>query len=264
MTSSDVWDEEAACRYDAATADMATDQALGPTLDVLVDLANGGRVLEFAIGTGRVGVPLMRRGVDVAGIELSAPMVEQLRAKATAEELPVEIGDMATAEVPGQFSLVVLVFNTIGNLCTQDEQVQCFENAARHLVPGGRFIVEVQVPPLRRLPPGQLAVPFDLTADHVGFDTFDVVTQRAVSHHYERLGDGTYRYSPHNYRYVWPSELDLMARTAGMTREHRWGGWDRAAFTADSDQHVSVWRVTRPQGDSRRRCDASAVQGAWS
>jgi SAM-dependent methyltransferase len=242
MISSDVWDEEAASRYDAETAGMATDEALRPTLDLLADLADGGRVPEFAIGTGRVGVPLMRRGVDVAGVELSAPMVAQLRKKATARELPVVIGDMATAEVPGQFTLVVLVFNTIGNLCTQQEQVQCFANAARHLAPGGRFIIEVGVPPLRRLPPGQDAVPFDLSAEHVGFDTFDLVTQRAVSHHY-RLDDGTFRYSPHNYRFVWPSELDLMARLAGMTLEHRWEDWSRAPFTADSERHISVWRL---------------------
>lgn len=243
MTSSDVWGEEAASRYDAATADLATDEALGPTLDLLVDLAGGGRVLEFAIGTGRIGVPLMRRGLDVVGIELSSPMVEQLRRKATAEQLPVEIGDMATAQVQGRFSLVVLVFNTIGNLCTQDEQVDCFANAARHLVPGGRFLVEVGVPPLRFLPPGQSSVPFDVSVDHVGFDTIDVVTQRAVSHHYDLFDDGGYRYSPHNYRYVWPSELDLMARMAGMALEHRWDGWDRAPFTADSQRHISVWRV---------------------
>jgi SAM-dependent methyltransferase len=246
MTSSDVWGEEVASRYDAATASMATHEALRPTLDLLTDLADGGPVLEFAIGTGRVGVPLMRRGIDVTGVELSAPMVDQLRQKATAEELPVIIGDMATAEVPGQFSLVVLVFNTIGNLCTQEEQVQCFANAARHLTSGGRFIIEVGVPPLRRLPPGQLAVPFDLSAEHVGFDTFDVVTQRAVSHHYGRLDDGTFRYSPHNYRFVWPSELDLMARLAGMTLEHRWEDWDRAPFTAASERHISVWRL--PEG----------------
>jgi SAM-dependent methyltransferase len=243
MTSSDVWDEEVASRYDAATADLATDEVLQPTLDLLADLADGGRVLEFAIGTGRVGVPLMRRGVDVAGVELSAPMVDQLRTKATAEELPVVIGDMATTEVPRQFSLVVLVFNTIGNLCTQEEQVQCFANAARHLTPGGRFLVEVGVPPLRRLPPGQLAVPFDVSAEHVGFDTFDLVTQRAVSHHYSRLDDGNFRYSPHNHRHVWPSELDLMARLAGMTLEHRWEDWERTPFTADSERHISVWRL---------------------
>jgi SAM-dependent methyltransferase len=243
MTSSDVWGEEEAARYDASTADMATDEALAPILDLLVDLADGGRVLEFAIGTGRVGVPLMRRGIDVAGIELSASMVDQLRQKATAEELPVVIGDMATAQAPGEFSLVVLVFNTIGNLCTQDEQVQCFANAARHLVPGGRFLVEVGVPSLRSLPPGQVAVPFDVSAEHVGFDTYDLVTQRAVSHHYDRLDDGTFRYLPHNYRFVWPSELDLMARLAGMTLEHRWEDWDRTPFTADSERHISVWRL---------------------
>ncbi len=258
MTSSDLWDEDVASRYDAETADMATDEALRPTLDLLTDLAAGGRVLEFAIGTGRVGVPLMRRGVDVAGIELSAAMLDQLRRKATADELPVVIGDMATTEVPGEFALVVLVFNTIGNLCTQDEQVRCFANAAAHLVPGGRFVVEVGVPPLRRLPPGQVAVPFDVSAAHVGFDTVDVVSQRAVSHHLVRLVDGTHRYSSHNHRFVWPSELDLMARLAGMRLEHRWADWDRSPFTADSDQHVSVWQVPA-HGEERPAAQRAAT-----
>ncbi|WP_130011753.1 class I SAM-dependent DNA methyltransferase [Serinicoccus sediminis] len=240
MTSSDRWDAETAARYDEASAAMFAPDVLDPTVDLLTHLAGGGRALELAIGTGRVGIPLADRGVDVTGIELSAPMVEQLHRKRPA--LPVVVGDMATARVEGAFALVYLVFNTVGNLCTQDEQVACFANAARHLGPGGRFVVEVGVPALRRLPPGQTTVPFDVSEGHVGLDTYDPVTQRATSHHYERQPDGTYRYHPHRFRYVWPSELDLMARMAGMSLESRSSDWSGAPFTAESESHVSVWR----------------------
>jgi hypothetical protein len=174
-------------------------------------------------------------------------MVARLRDKVGEEQMPVVVGDMATTTAAGAggFSLVYLVFNTIGNLRTQDEQVACFANAARHLAPGGRFVVEVEVPPLRRFPPGQTAVPFDVSEGHVGFDTLDPTTQDAVSHHYTREADGRMRYGAHHFRYVWPSELDLMARLAGMQLESRWADWQRAPFTADSEAHVSVWR--RPE-----------------
>jgi SAM-dependent methyltransferase len=244
VTSSDVWNAEAAARYDEAHAELATPEALGPTLDLLVELADGGRALEFAIGTGRVAVPLARRGVEVAGIELSAPMVDQLRQKIDEETVPVVLGDMATATAPGAFSLVYLVFNTIGNLCTQEEQVACFHNAARHLRPGGAFLIEVGVPAMRRWPPGQAAIPFEVSEHHVGFDTYDPVTQQAVSHHYTHLPDGGIRHGRLNFRYVWPSELDLMAQLAGLRLESRWDGWDRTPFTADSERHVSIWRRT--------------------
>jgi len=242
MTSSDLWDQNQAERYDDASADMFAPEVLGPTLDVLQRLADGGAALELAIGTGRVGVPLRQRGVAVSGIELSQPMVDQLRRKVGADGLPVVVGDMATAWVEGEFSLVYLVFNTIGNLRTQDEQVPCFANAARHLVPGGRFVVEVGMPPHRKMPPGQHAVPFSVTSEHLGIDTVDDVEQQATSHHMVREEDGRFRYEPHHYRYVWPSELDLMARLAGLERESRWEDWHGNAFTVESDRHVSVWR----------------------
>ncbi|NHA69281.1 class I SAM-dependent methyltransferase [Phycicoccus flavus] len=244
MTSSDLWDADAAARYDDATADLATPEALDPVLDVLADLAGDGRALELAVGTGRVAIPLSARGVEVHGIELSQPMTDRLHEKAP--DLPVVVGDMASTVVPGEFALVYLVYNTIGNLRTQDEQVACFANAARHLAPGGRFVVEVGVPALRRLPPGQAAVPFDVGEAHLGFDTYDVVTQDAVSHHYTRRPDGSFRYGRHHFRYVWPSELDLMARLAGLDLERRTADWHGAPFTADSEAHVSVWR--RPTG----------------
>ena len=242
MTSSDLWDEETAERYEESSAAMFAPEVLDPTVDFLAHLAGSGRALEFAIGTGRVGVPLAARGVPVTGIELSAPMVGQLRRKADEATLPVVVGDMATTRVPGEFALVYLVFNTIGNLRTQDEQVACFANAARHLTPRGRFVIEVGVPPLRRLPPGQVAVPFEVTDGHLGFDTYDLVSQRAASHHYWPGKDGTARYGVHNFRYVWPAECDLMARLAGLELEDRFADWDGSPFTSDSESHVSVWR----------------------
>jgi SAM-dependent methyltransferase len=242
VTSSDLWDEETAEGYDETSAEMFASEVLDPAVDFLAELAGDGAALEFAIGTGRVGIPLAARGIPVTGIELSEPMVAQLRRKVGEDALPVVVGDMATTRLPGEFSLVYLVWNTIGNLRTQDEQVECFRNAARHLRSGGRFVVEVGVPSLRRLPPGQLAVPFDIGEGHVGFDTYDLVTQQAQSHHFYPVADGTVRYGVHNFRYVWPAECDLMARLAGMELEDRFADWHRSPFTADSESHVSVWR----------------------
>ncbi|GAA3715904.1 class I SAM-dependent methyltransferase [Streptomyces tremellae] len=243
MTSSELWTRAQADRYDTGETEMSSAAVLGPTLDLLAELAGDGRALEFAIGTGRVGVPLRGRGVRVAGIELSEPMLAVLRRKAGEDALPVALGDMATTVVPGEFSLVYLVYNTITNLLTQDEQVECFRNAARHLRPGGRFVIELGVPPLRFLPPGQVAVPFDLSEGHLGFDTFDLVEQTLTSHHFTRDGDGGYRREQSRHRYAWPAELDLMARIAGLSLERRLGDWDGAPFTQDSAKHVSVWRT---------------------
>ncbi|MCX3058266.1 class I SAM-dependent DNA methyltransferase [Streptomyces beihaiensis] len=243
MTSSELWNRAAADRYDAEETAMSSAAVIGPTIEFLAELAGDGRALEFAVGTGRVGVPLQERGVPVVGIELSEHMAAVLRRKADEGTLPVTIGDMATTVVPGEFALVYLVYNTITNLLTQDEQVECFRNAARHLRPGGRFVIEVGVPPLRSLPPGQVAVPFDVSADHLGFDTFDLVEQLLVSHHFVPEGDsGHYRRDHSRHRYVWPAELDLMARIAGLELERRVSGWDGAPFTQDSQKHVSVWR----------------------
>lgn len=242
MSSSDLWDEETARRYDTASAAMFAPEVLEPAVDLLAGLAGEGPALELAVGTGRVAIPLAERGVPVTGIDLSQPMIDELHRKVGPDVVPATVGDMATTRVPGSFALVYLVFNTLGNVRTQDEQVAVFANAARHLAPGGRFVVEIGVPPLRRLPPGQSAVPFDVSDDHVGFDTFDLVTQQATSHHYSREADGTFRYDPHHFRYVWPSELDLMARLAGLTFEARYADWRRSPFTADSEAHVSVWR----------------------
>jgi SAM-dependent methyltransferase len=243
MTSSELWTQATAERYDAEETTMSSASVLGPTLDFLAEFAGQGRALEFAIGTGRVGVPLRERGVPVTGIELSEHMVARLRRKIGPDALPVTVGDMATTVVDGAFSLVYLVYNTITNLLTQDEQVECFRNAARHLEPGGRFVVELNVPPLRFLPPGQAAVPFDVSERHLGFDTFDLVEQILVSHHLTRDGDdGRYRRDASRHRYAWPAELDLMARIAGLELERRVADWDGSPFTQDSDKHISVWR----------------------
>ncbi|MFI8202590.1 class I SAM-dependent DNA methyltransferase [Streptomyces sp. NPDC085937] len=243
MTTSELWSRAAAERYDAEDGEMFSAAVLGPTVDFLAELAGDGRALEFAIGTGRVGVPLRERGVPVTGVELSAPMADVLRRKVDEDTLPVVIGDMATTLVPGTFTLVYLVYNTITNLLTQDEQVECFRNAARHLAPGGRFVIELGVPPLRSLPLGQVAVPFEVSEQHLGFDTFDLVEQMLVSHHFTRDGDdGRYRRDASRHRYAWPAELDLMARIAGLERERRVADWDGSPFTQDSPKHISVWR----------------------
>lgn len=243
MRQEDIWDDEVAAQYDTPGVGMFAPEVLGPTVDRLVALAGGGRALELAVGTGRVAVPLAARGVPVAGIELSRPMLARLRAKVDEETLPVVVGDMATARVPGEFSLVYLVFNTIANLLTQDEQVACFRNAARHLLPGGRFVVELWVPELRRLPPGSDALVFHSGPGYLGVDTYDVLEQQVVSHHV-RFGDGREaRVGRTPHRYVWPAELDLMAQLAGMMLESRHADWAGAPFTADSPSHVSVYRV---------------------
>ncbi|MFE0037171.1 class I SAM-dependent DNA methyltransferase [Streptomyces sp. NPDC059015] len=243
MTSSELWTRAMADRYDGEEIEMTSPAVLGPTLAFLAELAGDGRALEFAVGTGRVGVPLRERGVPVVGIELSEHMAAVLRRKIDEDMLPVAVGDMATTVVPGEFTLVYLVYNTISNLLTQDEQVECFRNAARHLGPGGRFVVELSLPPLRYLPPGQLAVPFDVSERHLGFDTFDLVEQTLVSHHLTRDGDdGRYRRGNSRHRYAWPAELDLMARIAGLELERRVADWEGTPFTQDSAKHISVWR----------------------
>jgi SAM-dependent methyltransferase len=241
VSSSDYWDEETAQRYDGSDGPFAPEQVV-PVVDALERLAEGGPALEFAIGTGRIAIPLRARGIHVEGIELSQPMVDVLRTKIAADDLPVAVGDMAVTRVPGEFALVYVVWNSLGNIRTQPEQVAAFRNAAAHLRPGGRFVVEIGVPSLRRLPPGQLAAPFSVSSDHLGFDTFDLVTQQGTSHHYVREADGRMRYGQSNFRYAWPAEFDLMAQIAGLELEHRWADWDASEFTSDSTKHVSVWR----------------------
>jgi SAM-dependent methyltransferase len=231
--------ERVAARYDE-DAEIFDPAVVDPVVDFLAGIAGGGAALELGIGTGRIALPLARRGIRVHGIDLSEQMVSRLRAKPGSEEIAVTIGDFATTRVEGTFSVAYLVFNTIMNLTTQDEQVACFRNVAAHLEPGGCFVIEVGVPDLRRLPPGEIFRPFTVSPTRLGFDEYDVAAQGLVSHHY-RVADGGLEAHSVPFRYVWPSELDLMARLAGMRLRGRFGGWTREPFTSESTGHVSVW-----------------------
>jgi len=237
MPNDDYFDAPVAARYDADHGGADPSAAV----QVLAELAGNAPALEFAIGTGRVALPLHAKGVEVHGIELSDAMVAQMRAKPGAEHISVIIGDMATTWVEATFGLVFLVFNTINNLTTQEAQVACFQNAARHLEPGGHFVIEVQVPPLQRLPEGETLLAFATGGAHMGTDEIDVVTQAFTSHHVWTEGAKTRTLSV-PMRYVWPSELDLMARLAGLELVHRWADWQKTPFGARSRTHVSVWR----------------------
>ena len=232
--------EEVAERYDESSADMFNASVVDPVVDFLADLAGGGAALEFGTGTGRIALPLAQRGVRVHGIDLSGAMVARLRAKPGADRIEVTIGDFATITVEGTFSVAYLVFNTILNLTTQDEQVACFQNASAHLEPGGCFVVEVGVPGLQWLPPGETVRAFAVTATRLGFDEYDIARQGLISHHYS-LAEGQVEARSIPFRFVWPSELDLMARLAGMTLRERWSGWRREPFVSESTKHVSVW-----------------------
>ncbi|MGH3252401.1 MAG: methyltransferase domain-containing protein [Trebonia sp.] len=237
-----LWGPEIASAYDTAGTGMFAPAVLGPAVDVLASLAGDGAALEFAVGTGRVALPLSERGVSVAGVELSPHMAAVLRGKSGASAVPVTIGDMTSTRVPGGYSLVYLVFNTIMNVTTQDEQVAVFANAVAHLVSGGRFVVEVGVPAISGLPAAELGRVFDLSPGHVGIDTLDDPVGQISSSHHWTLIDGQWRQSSAPYRYVWPSELDLMARLTGLRLEHRWAGWDKAPFTAASTSQVAVYQ----------------------
>jgi len=243
---SDGWfGEDVAARYDEDEQEVFDPAVVGPAVDLLADLAmrGNGRALEFAIGTGRIALPLAGRGVVVHGIDLSQAMVDRLRAKPGGDTLPVTIGDIAAARVEGAFAVVYLVFNTINNLTTQDEQVSCFRNAAAHLEPGGSFVIEVGVPQLQRLPPGETARVFAVGEDHWGIDEFDVANQGLVSHHIRVVDGRVVERGTTPFRYVWPSELDLMAQLGGMRLRERWSDWGREPFTGESRKHVSVWEV---------------------
>jgi SAM-dependent methyltransferase len=234
------FDERVAARYDESAAEMFEAAVVDPAVDFLAELAGDGRALEFAIGTGRIALPLSQRGVRVHGIDMSEAMVARLRAKPGADDIGVTIGDFATTRVDGSFSLAYLVFNTVSNLTTQAAQVACFRNASAHLRPDGCFVIEVGVPGLQELPPGETFRVFHVSENRWGFDEYDVANQGLISHHFE-IVDGKAERLSIPFRYAWPSELDLMAQLAGMTLRERWSGWKREPFTSDSDKHVSVW-----------------------
>ena len=235
-------DPVVAAVYDSSTADEFKPETISATVDLIADLAGDGRALEFAVGTGRIALPLAERGVPVHGIDLSEPMLDQLLAKPNADRVQTTIGDMTSTVVGDDFAVAYLVYNTIMNLLSQDAQVACFENAARQLRPGGRFVIQTMVPGLHNLGPGERYRPFHVAPHHLGIDEYvDQVNQISRSHHYHIDGDRVRTSSP-AFRYVWPSELDLMARIAGMTLEDRWADWNRSTFTGDSPSHVSVWQ----------------------
>ncbi len=243
MTDDDgYFDERIASRYDESAARMFDPAVVEPVVDCLAELAGAGRALELGIGTGRIALPLAARGVPVHGIELSNAMAARLRAKPGGEAIDITIGDFATARVDGTFSIAYLVYNTITNLTTQAAQVACFRNAAAHLAPGGCFVVEVGVPGLRRLPPGESFQVFSGSKDHWGIDEYDVANQGLISHHFETVDGRLERFSA-PFRYVWPAELDLMAQLAGMRPRERWSGWHREPFTSESTKNVSVWEL---------------------
>jgi SAM-dependent methyltransferase len=237
------FDERIAKSYEAKWPELFESAAIDPVVSFLADLAGNGASLELGIGTGRIALPLSERGVRVHGIDLSSAMVAELRAKPGADNVEVTIGDFSTTRVDGSFKLAYLLRNTIANLTTQDAQVECFRNAAAHLEPGGCFVIEVYIPELRRLPPGETVHAFTVTPQHLGFEEYDFATQIAFSHHYWVV-DGQLETFSAPFRYVWPSELDLMARLAGMALRERWSGWNREPFTSDSRSHVSVWEKT--------------------
>jgi SAM-dependent methyltransferase len=234
------FDDWIAERYEVLWSHLFDPEVVEPAVNLLADLAGDGRALELGIGTGRLALPLSRRGIRVAGIELSAAMIERLHAQPGSSGIDVTLGDFSTTRVNGTFALAYLVRNTIMNLTTQDSQVECFLNVARHLEPGGVFVIEVVVPPWQRLTPGETFIPFDVSPTHLGFDEIDVATQNSWSHHYWFLDGETKGFFP-RFRYVWPSELDLMARLAGLGLRDRWSDWHRAPFNSESRSHISVW-----------------------
>lgn len=237
--------ERVAATYDDASGHEFQPSVVNATADFLAQLAGKGRALELAVGTGRIALPLARRGVPVHGIDLSRAMVARLRAKPGGDAIGVTMGDFSTTRADGTFSLVYLVFNTIMNVTTQAAQVECFRNAAAHLEPGGCFVIEVMVPDLRKLPGGQDVVPFHASPTRWAFDRYDVATQAMSSNYIEVVeGRGEYRSIP--FRYVWPAELDLMAQLAGLRLRERWDGWTREPFGNESRGHVSVWE--KPAG----------------
>jgi SAM-dependent methyltransferase len=242
------FDERVAARYDESAAELFDRGVVDPVVDFLAGLAGSGRALELGIGTGRIALPLAERGVPVHGIDLSSAMVARLREKAGGSEIGVTIGDFSTTVVEGTFSVAYVVFNTIGNLTTQAAQVACFRNAAAHLVAGGCFVIELEIPEIQRLPPGDTFRVFEASPTHWGIDEYDLAEQRLTSHHFG-LVEGRFELFSLPFRYVWPAELDLMAQLSGLTLRERWSGWNREPFTSDSRKHVSVWE--KPASESR-------------
>ena len=239
------FDERVAASYDRPDGEEFDPAIIETIVDFLVERAGAGRALELGIGTGRIALPLAQRGVPVHGIDLSRAMVARLRAKPGGDDIGVTIGDFATTKVDGSFSLAYLIFNTIMNLTTQAAQVACFRNVVAQLEPGGCFVIEVGIPSLQRLPPGETYRAYHVGETRWDIDEFDVAAQGLISHHFALVDERLERHSI-PLRYVWPSELDLMAQLAGMSLRERWAGWKREPFTSASHKHVSVWEKPPP------------------
>ena len=235
----DYFGEGVAARYDESSAEMFDPAVVEPVVDFLVELAGDGAALELGIGTGRIALPLAQRGVRVHGIDLSEAMVAELRAKPGGEEIGVTIGDFSTTTVEGMFSVAYLVFNTINNLTTQDEQVACFQNVAAHLEPGGCFVIEVGVPGLRVIPPGERFHVFDFSESHLASTSTTWPIRASSRTTSGPSAGGSKGVSIPPLRVA--GGADLMARLAGMKLRERWSGWKREPFTSESTKHVSVW-----------------------
>jgi len=235
------FDERLAAIYDETSAESFDPAVVSPIVDFIVEFAGDGRALELGIGTGRIALPLAQRCVPVHGIDLSRAMIARLRAKPGGEDIGVTVGDFATTKVDTSFTVAYLIANTIMNLTTQEAQIACFRNVAAHLPPGGCFVVEVMIPELRRLPPGETTCPVRVSEARLDFDEYRVATQSLTSHHFW-LVNGRWESFSIPFRYVWPSELDLMGRLAGLHLESRWSDWHRSLFTSSSGSHVSVYR----------------------
>ena len=237
-------DEQIAQHYDASSTDMFDPALLGPTVDLLACLADGGSrsALELGIGTGRVALPLAARGVRVAGIEVSEPMLRELRRKPGAEAIDVEVGSFRTCRLDRRFRIVFGIYNVFTTFTTQDEQVAAFANAADHVEDGGYLVAECWIPDLQRLAPGDRLRAFEVSSTHIGVDEYEPADQRCTSHHLLFDGDRVIARGASHHRWLWPSELDLMARLAGLERHERLATWSGDAFTSESRNCISIFR----------------------
>lgn len=215
-------------------------------IHTLVTLAQGGQALEFGIGTGRIALPLQSMGVEVHGIDASQAMIARLRSKPGGERVNVALGDFSEVDMQRKYALVYVMFNTIFGPLTQEDQIRCFENAARHLAPGGVFAIEAFVPDLKRFTDGQSLRVIDLDNTTLQMDAaqVDIPRQLITAQHVHLSAQGIQIY-PVRLRFIWPAEMDLMARLAGLRLRNRWGGWEQSAFTADSPRHISLYELAR-------------------
>ena len=235
--ASETYGERVAGVYDEWYSEYDQD-----SISLLAELAAGGNALELGIGTGRIALPLAARGISVSGVDAAESMIRHLQSKANADKINVTHGNFADVPVDGKFNVIYVVFNTFFALSSQEEQVRCFRNVSAHLSEGGKFLIEAFVPDLNRFTSGQVTWATAVTTDRVELDVgqHDSMTQRVTSQKVV-MTDGTIRLYPVQIRYVWPSEMDLMAQLAGLKLESRWGSWQRTPFTSESQKHISIY-----------------------